>query len=328
MPTTAPETPPGSDSAKKCIHVAVAVIIRAGRVLIARRLDHAHQGGLLEFPGGKVESGETVQQALVREIREETGLQVPLASLEPVIGIRHDYGDKQVFLDVWKTTEAQGNAEGREGQAVDWRAPSALKDDDFPAANRPIIRALNLPGRLAISGAITSRVAGGSRLKVALAKLDSPLLVLRAPELAVEEYRQLAAQALAVCAEAGIGVILHGQPGWLEEFPGAAGLHLPWREAERLSGRPVPANRWLGVSCHDSGQLRHAERLGADYATLGPVLPTPTHPEQSGLGWAQFEALVAGASIPVYGLGGMAPVHENLCRERGGQGIAGISYWW
>ncbi|MFO8140849.1 MAG: Nudix family hydrolase [Marinobacter sp.] len=264
----------------------------------------------------------------MREICEETGLLVPLASLEPVIGIRHDYGDKQVFLDVWKTTEAQGSAEGREGQSVDWRAPAALRDDDFPAANRPIIRALNLPGRLAITGGITSWVAGVSRLKAAMARADSPLLVLRAPELTVDGYRQLAAQALAVCSAAGSGLILHGQPGWFEEFPAAAGLHLPWRAAERLSERPVPAGRWLGVSCHDAEQLRHAGRLGADYVTLGPVLPTPSHPEQAGLGWPQFEALVAGATMPVYGLGGMVPAHERLCRDRGGQGIAGISYWW
>lgn len=138
------------------IHVAVAVIVRQGRVLIARRPDHVHQGGLLEFPGGKVEFGETVQQALVREIAEETGLQVPEDSLEPVIGIRHDYGDKRVFLDVWKTTRAQGQPEGREGQPVDWLKPSELADTDFPAANRPIIRALNLPTRLALSGAMVS----------------------------------------------------------------------------------------------------------------------------------------------------------------------------
>lgn len=328
MPTTVPEVPAALSADKNCVHVAVAVIIRAGRVLIARRPDHAHQGGLLEFPGGKVEPGETVQQALVREILEETGLVVPLASLEPVLAIRHDYSDKQVFLDVWQTTEAQGEAEGREGQSVDWRAPAGLRDDDFPAANRPIIRAVNLPGRLAMTAGITSRVAGLSRLKAAVARADSPLLVLRAPELTVEEYRQLAAPALAVCSAADVGVILHGGPGWLEEFPDAAGLHLPWRAAERLSERPVPANRWLGVSCHDAEQLRHAGRLGADYATLGPVLPTPSHPEQAGLGWAQFEALVAGATMPVYGLGGMVPAHERWCRERGGQGIAGISYWW
>ena len=143
---------PASEARVKDIHVAVAVIVRDGRVLIARRPDHVHQGGLLEFPGGKVEPGESVQAALVREIAEETGLHVPADSLQPVIGIRHDYGDKRVFLDVWETRAAEGEARGCEGQPVEWLAPEQLQDEDFPAANRPIIRALRLPRQLAITG--------------------------------------------------------------------------------------------------------------------------------------------------------------------------------
>ena len=148
MPNTVPESVEGLSANRKTVHVAVGVIVRDGRVLIARRPDTAHQGGLLEFPGGKVEPGETVQQALCREIAEETGLVLTEDSLEPVIGIRHDYGDKCVFLDVWSSHSAQGEPEGKEGQPVSWLAPEALKDEEFPAANRPIIRALRLPHRL------------------------------------------------------------------------------------------------------------------------------------------------------------------------------------
>ncbi|WP_342631894.1 Nudix family hydrolase [Marinobacter alkaliphilus] len=326
MPNTVPE--PETLAGKKQIHVAVAVIIRDGRVLIARRPDHVHQGGLLEFPGGKVEPGETVQQALVREIVEETGLQVPLASLEPVIGIRHDYGDKRVFLDVWKTSEAEGQPEGREGQPISWLRPCELADADFPAANRPIIRALNLPQRLAIVGPMASWQDGISRLERSIGGMAGQLVVLRAPQLPDNDYLKLAAEALPICSGAGVGLVLHGHPRLLGAFPKAAGLHLPWREAQALSRRPVPADRWLGVSSHDQSQLHHAAALGADYATLGPVLETSTHPGQPGMGWGQFESLVANARLPVYGLGGLAPGHETLCRERGGQGIAGIGFWW
>src|SRR5690554_4360251 len=117
MPNTAPEA---AMAAKKLIHVAVAVIVRDGRILIARRPEHVHPGGLLEFPGGNVEPGETVEQALVREIAEETGIRVPAGTVGTVIGIRHDYGVKQVFLDVWQTASAEGGAEGGEGQPVFW----------------------------------------------------------------------------------------------------------------------------------------------------------------------------------------------------------------
>ncbi|MBJ6138413.1 Nudix family hydrolase [Marinobacter litoralis] len=324
MPNTAVNRP----SVPKLVHVAVAVIVRDGRVLIARRPDHVHQGGLLEFPGGKVEAGESVQQALVREIAEETGLAVPLESLEPVIGIRHDYGDKQVFLDVWKTSAAKGEPEGREGQPIEWLPPHLLQDADFPAANRPIIRALNLPVNLPITGAMASWENGCRRFAAALPSLQPGLVVLRAPELSAQDYRKLAKAVLSAAENSGVGVLLHGRPDLLSEFPEAAGVHLPWREAERLSERPVPANRWLGVSCHSAEQLRHAERVGADYAVFGPVLPTASHPGEPGLGWQEFERQVSAAVIPVYGLGGLALEHQARARECGGQGVAGISFWW
>jgi len=313
---------------KPHIHVAVGVIQRDGRVLIARRPDHVHQGGLLEFPGGKVEAGESVGQALVREIAEETGLRVPLCGLEPLIGIRHDYGEKSVFLDVWVTHQAEGMAEGREGQEIQWLKPEALNDADFPVANRPIIRALRLPHRLAITGA---GLAPGGRvggLQASLTGRSFPLIVLRAPELLLRDYQALARECLVLCQSVGTELIVHGAADFLRAVPGAAGVHLPWREAERLSERPVPVDFWLGVSCHSAAQLRHAERLKADYAVLGPVLQTSSHPGEPGIGWSSFGQLVMESSIPVFALGGLGADHEAIARHHGAQGVAGISCWW
>ncbi|MBW4935644.1 Nudix family hydrolase [Marinobacter sp. F4206] len=310
------------------VHVAVAVVIRDGKVLIARRPDHVHQGGLLEFPGGKVELDETVQQALVREIAEETGLSVPEGSLAPVIGIRHDYGDKRVFLDVWSTQDALGEAEGREGQPVEWVWPDELRDEDFPAANRPIIRALRLPPVLAITGTVENVAEGLSTLRTSLARLSGEMVVLRATNLPVADYLQLSRQAVSVGSDAGVGVIVHGAPALFRETPGAAGLHLPWRQAAGLSARPIPDGAWLGVSCHDAGQIAQATALGADYVTLGPVKPTATHPEASGIGWDDFRCLAAAARVPVYALGGLGPDDILRARDEGGQGVAGIRFWW
>jgi 8-oxo-dGTP diphosphatase len=123
------------------VHVAVGVIRGAdGRILLSRRRDEAHQGGLWEFPGGKVESGETVQDALARELGEELGILVRRS--EPLIEVRHDYGDKQVLLDVWWVTAFSGTPTGREGQPLSWVAPAALSEQAFPAANLPIVQAL------------------------------------------------------------------------------------------------------------------------------------------------------------------------------------------
>ncbi len=313
------------------IHVAVGVIVREGRVLIARRPDHVHQGGLLEFPGGKVEPGETVQQALVREIAEETGLSLPEASLEPVIGIRHDYGDKRVFLDVWRTTEASGEPEGKEGQPVDWLEPDQLRDQDFPVANRPVIRALRLPGVMAITGNMDAPGQELCRLKSGLEQLKASgatCVVLRAPGLASEDYIACAREAVVFCAGQGLTPILHGAPGVFEAVPDAGGLHLPWREAEALTARPVPESVWLGVSCHDADQLAHAASIGADYATLGPVQPTQSHPGRPAMGWERFESLASRAVLPVYALGGVGPTEQVRARRSGGQGVAGIRFWW
>jgi 8-oxo-dGTP diphosphatase len=128
-------------TAIKRVHVVAGIIRDAhGRILISRRHDHLHQGGLWEFPGGKIESDETVRDALARELREELALTIIAA--EPFQQIRHDYPDKSVLLDFWLVSEFAGEARGVEGQPVEWVSAAALRDYQFPAANVPIVEAL------------------------------------------------------------------------------------------------------------------------------------------------------------------------------------------
>ncbi len=127
----------------KEIHVAVGVILDSdGKVLLSRRHDTAHQGGLWEFPGGKVEQGESLAQALYRELEEELGILIDQGSMEPLIQVRHDYGDKRVFLDTWVVRRFAGKPHGREGQPLDWVARADLAGREFPAANVPIVDAI------------------------------------------------------------------------------------------------------------------------------------------------------------------------------------------
>ena len=134
----------------KRLHVAVAVIINdAQQVLLALRQAHQHQGGLWEFPGGKVEEAESVYQALVREIEEEVGITIITA--QAFLELNHDYDDKSVLLDVWLVDEHSGEARGREGQQLRWCAIDELREEDFPAANNEIILALKLKSYLASS---------------------------------------------------------------------------------------------------------------------------------------------------------------------------------
>ena len=136
MPNIAPEEMSGNP-----IHVVVGVVFDAdGKVLITRRPEHVHQGGLWEFPGGKVESGEGVRSALVRELQEELGIEIIAA--QSFLQVRYAYPDKLVLLDVWWVRSYKGRARGAEGQAVDWLEPEALYRRSFPAANHPIIEAI------------------------------------------------------------------------------------------------------------------------------------------------------------------------------------------
>ncbi|GAB2522591.1 8-oxo-dGTP diphosphatase MutT [Microbulbifer agarilyticus] len=123
------------------IHVAVGVIFGAdGRILLAKRPDHLHMGGRWEFPGGKVEGNESIQVAMARELKEE--LDIEVKAMEPLIEVRHDYGDKQVFLDTWCVTEFAGEERGVEGQELAWVPVSELPEYHFPDANQPIVEAV------------------------------------------------------------------------------------------------------------------------------------------------------------------------------------------
>lgn len=123
------------------IHVAVGIIVDpAGAVLVARRPEHVHQGGLWEFPGGKVEAGETVETALRRELREELGIELSVA--EPLLKVHHAYPDKIVLLDTWWVTAYAGEPCGREGQPLAWMQPADLIESVFPDADAPIIARL------------------------------------------------------------------------------------------------------------------------------------------------------------------------------------------
>ncbi|RLA53446.1 MAG: 8-oxo-dGTP diphosphatase MutT [Gammaproteobacteria bacterium] len=123
------------------VHVAVGVILDQDRnILLTRRAPQSHQGGLWEFPGGKVETGESLELALTRELREELGIVIGRSSA--LLEVRHDYTDKAVLLDVHVVWEFTGEARGLEGQPLAWVAAEELAQYPFPAANVPIVDAV------------------------------------------------------------------------------------------------------------------------------------------------------------------------------------------
>ncbi len=308
------------------IHVAAAVIRGTdGQVLIARRPEDKHQGGLWEFPGGKVEAGETARAALERELHEELGIRVEAA--QPLITVRHDYPDKQVLLEVFEVTAFAGEPHGAEGQPLAWVSPKALPDHAFPAANQPIVAAARLPEHYLIT---PDGLEPGALLKGVRAALEAGarLIQLRAPDMFNPDYRDLAVDVQGLCAGRA-QLMLKGPLEWLGDFP-AAGWHLSAEQLRRYApkGRPFPRERWLAASCHDQEELALASAMGVDFVTLSPVQPTQTHPGASPLGWERFATLVEGFDRPVYGLGGLGPGDAEQARARGARGVAGIRAFW
>jgi 8-oxo-dGTP diphosphatase len=188
----------GSADAAVPVHVAVAVLRDAqGRVLLSRRPEHVHQGGLWEFPGGKLEPEEGILQALAREAREELGVEI-VASY-PLIRVNHRYPDKNVLLDVHMVTSFTGTPHGREGQPLAWVGTDEFGAYPMPAADHPIINAIRLPEVYLITGDGSEDQAEFlGQLEEALCR-GCRLVQLRRPELKRSDYLGLAEKALTLC---------------------------------------------------------------------------------------------------------------------------------
>jgi len=306
-------------------HIVAAAIVRDGRVLLARRHADAHQGGLWEFPGGKVERGEDARTALARELDEELG--ITLESARPLIALPHDYSDKSILLDVWRVDGFAGEAYGREGQPVTWVAIDQLQRHDFPRANLPVITAMQLPAHYLITpDPMTEGDQFLKRLEVSL-QAGVRLVQLRAKSLARPEYCELAVEVKALCHRLGARLLLNGTADMVAEV-GADGRHLSGRELSLLSRRPLDSDYQLSASCHDVAELKRASDVGVDFAVLSPVMPTDTHLGAETLGWQQFERLVEASPMPVYALGGMRLADLATAQGAGAQGLAAIGALW
>ncbi len=304
------------------LQVAVGVIKNAeGRILISLRDPSLHQGGLWEFPGGKIESGETPALALARELKEELAITVLTAT--PLITVKHQYPDLAVQLHVFLVSHFSGIAIGCEGQAVKWVTPDQLANHDFPAANQPIITAARLPPYYAILDD-----ADKTSLLINLQKLLSrgiKLIQLRLKTSSTDTIAQFIAQAYPLCRQQGAQLLINSAVNHAEAFA-VDGIHLTSRDLMAASRRPafLPNTHWLAASCHNRRELLHAQSIGVDFVVLAPVSATQTHPDTQPLGWELFAELVSQVNLPVYALGGLAKSDLDKARQAGGQGVGAI----
>jgi len=304
--------------AQPLVAVAAAVLLRSdGRVLLAQRLRGTPYAGYWEFPGGKVESGETPRDALARELREELGIDVIRAA--PWLTQRYVYPHAHVELHFFRVFSWRGDPHGRDGQAVAWQMPGAFDVEPLLPANTVILRALELPAVYGISMADElGEDVFLERARRALA-IGLRLVQLREKSWPLDRIQRFAERFLPIARAAGARVLLNGEESAAREL-GCAGVH--WPSATLLAARARPQGMLCAASCHDAIELGHAAALGLDFAVLGPVAPTPSHPGATPLGWTRLGELLRSTTLPVYALGGLHAFDLDVAIDHGAHGVA------
>jgi 8-oxo-dGTP diphosphatase len=309
----------------KITRVAAAVLLRADgqEFLLARRPVGKVYAGYWEFPGGKVEAGETFHQALVRELREELGIETTAAT--PWLSRFFVYPHANVELKFFLVTAWDGDIAPIEHEGFAWLPRGAVPTvAPILPANGPILDALALPTTYAISNAAEQGVAAElARLEAALAG-GLRLVQVRDKTLPASARRDFAAAVVERAHRAGARVLINDDLE-LAQAVRADGLHL---SAGRLAAcAERPALPLFAASCHNAEELAQAATLGCDFALLSPVLPTASHPGAPTLGYAGLAHLLEHCPLPVFALGGMNAATLGPAQAAGAHGIAMLRGW-
>ena len=298
--------------------VAAAVIVRGdGSVLLAQRPSGKPYAGYWEFPGGKLEPGESPRHALDRELAEELGLTVRRAA--PWIVQEFVYPHAHVELNFFRVFGYDGEPVGHDGQAFAWQRPGAFDVAPLLPANTRVLAALALPATMGISCAEDlGEAAFVERAQRALGR-GLRLVQLREKSWPVARRDALAGALVTLAHAHGAKLVVNGDADDAARV-GADGVH--WTAATLARATVRPPGMLVGASCHTRDELVRASSLGVDYAVVAPVKATPTHPGAAPLGWDGFARLVDGTRVPVYALGGLAADDLDTALDHGAHGIA------
>ena len=299
--------------------VVAAVIERPdGTFLLAQRPEGKPYPGYWEFPGGKIEEGEEARGALARELHEEIGIAVREST--PWITRIYAYTHATVRLHFFRVSAWEGEPQPLEDQAIKWQSVDAPDVSPMLPANAPVLAALALPAIMVVSNAAELGVDAWIQ-KLADRALEEKLLVqIREKGAERQRVQHLLSRALARAEPFGSRIVVNSDCG---SFPQCTGVHLTARALMQATVRPAAS--LLGASCHDERELEQAERLGVDYALVGPVKATASHPGATPLGWERFAALARDRPMPVLAIGGLARSDLAEARRHGAHGVALLS---
>lgn len=310
---------------KPRIDVAVAVVFNTvGQVLWGCRPEGKPYAGYWEFPGGKVEPDEAVWQALVRELKEE--LDITATQGGPWFRIEHDYEHANVRLHLYRVWAFEGTPKPLEQQAFTWASLGSSDLSPILPATEPLLPKLVQPALMALSNYQTDFDACANRLEQALRRIKTPVYVqFREKNLKGEPLLRAFEHCNALCRETGQFMLLNSSTwlnlrGCVEELP--CPLHLT--EGHLLSGQ-FKDLLCVGASVHSTSSLTAAFERGLDYAVLGAVKNTTSHPGQAGIGWEGFRDMALEARLPVYAIGGLGEADLEQAWLHGAHGVAMLS---
>lgn len=305
-------------TARGVVEVAVGVLIRPDdRFLLASRPEGKPYSGYWEFPGGKLEAGESVAHALSRELHEELGIEI--GEVYPWVVREFVYPHAHVRLHFCRVFEWSGEPHAREGQKFRFCTQDDLPDGPLLPATLPVMRWLGLPAAYALSNVaelgetqFLRRLEVGLRRGVRFVGFREPALDLVAAERAfggvLERIRAAGARLL---------VSSRHPEAWARATDG---VHLTARDLMGLTRRPQVD--WVAASAHAANELDHAATIGVDFAVFGPVAPTASHPGLQGIGWKALARAVSTSAIPVYAIGGLTQGDLDRARRAGAHGVA------
>ncbi|MEE4638402.1 MAG: Nudix family hydrolase [Wenzhouxiangella sp.] len=299
---------------------------RRGRVLLAQRPKGKHLAGTWEFPGGKLNPGESPAAGLARELTEELGIKV--IGSEPLLSLTHHYADRSVRLLLREVGAWEGQPVGLESQALAWVSLGEAEALPMPEADRPMLTALALDARCAISPDPAELADIDAFVQSWEASLEAGFgwVRLRAPSLSAGQFRSLALRCGELARRYGATWMLETDPEVAEQL-GADGVHLSRDRLHSCRVRPLGPKRIVTADCQNARDLSLAGRLGLDLVTLTPqpMVESGSSVPRPPLDWAVLEEMCADSPLPVLALSDLTAEHLARARAAGAFGVAGTA---